>query len=269
MTPPPSTAGLPAAGSPSAGDASTAVAHQQSTHRAEHRHPPRTPAELDRAAGPLAELSDEELLSAHVAGNPLAFSVLVSRHRDRMWAVALRTMRNPEDAADALQDAYISAFRRAGSFRGDSQVTTWLHRVVVNACLDRLRRNKVRAADPLPDDPDRAEELAAQTDTVDPVVANEERADIAAALQQLNPDQRAALVLVDMEGYSVDEAARMLGCAAGTVKSRCARGRAKLVPLLKHLREPETWEPDEDLRRPTRNGGAASSSAAISGEVSS
>ena len=63
-------------------------------------------------------------------------------------------MRNPEDAADALQDAYISAFRRAGSFRGESQVTTWLHRVVVNACLDRLRRMRTRAAEPLPEDLD-------------------------------------------------------------------------------------------------------------------
>jgi RNA polymerase sigma-70 factor (ECF subfamily) len=223
---------------------------------------PRTPGDLDRVAGQLTELSDTELLSAHVAGDPLAFSVLVSRHRDRLWAVALRTMRNPEDAADALQDAYISAFRRAGSFRGESQVTTWLHRIVVNACLDRLRRNKVRAAEPLPADPDRAEELAARTDSVDPVVANEERADIVAALQQLNADQRAALVLVDMEGYSVEEAARMLGCAVGTVKSRCARGRARLVPLLKHLRVIEDREPVDPSPRPTGDGRAVDRSAA-------
>jgi RNA polymerase sigma-70 factor (ECF subfamily) len=202
--------------------------------------PPSNPAELAKLAGPLTELSDAELLASHVSGNAHAFSVLVARHKDRMWAVALRTMRNPEEAADALQEAYIAAFRRAGTFRGDAAVTTWLHRVVVNACLDRIRRNKVRAAEPLPDDPDRAEELAATTDTTDAVLAKEERADIAAALQQLNPDQRAALVLVDMEGYSVEEAATMLGCAIGTIKSRCARGRARLVPLLKHLREPES-----------------------------
>ncbi|QDP98507.1 RNA polymerase sigma factor SigM [Microlunatus elymi] len=184
-------------------------------------------------------------MASHVAGNPYAFSVLVARHKDRMWAVALRTMRNPEDAADALQDAYISAFRRAASFRGEAQVTTWLHRVVVNACLDRIRRNKVRAADPLPEDPDRAGELAATGDTEDPVLQREERADINSALARLNPDQRAALVLVDMEGYSVEDAAAMLGCATGTIKSRCARGRAKLVPLLRHLREPD----DEPERR--------------------
>jgi len=67
------------------------------------------------------------------------FAVLVARHQDRLWVITLRIiMRNPEDAADALQDAYVAAFRRAGSYRGEAQVITWLHRVVVNACLDRL-----------------------------------------------------------------------------------------------------------------------------------
>ena len=73
-------------------------------------------------------------------------AIIFSRHRDRLWAVAIRTLGDPEEAADALQDAMISAFRRASSFRGDSAVTTWLHRIVVNACLDRLRRRAARPA---------------------------------------------------------------------------------------------------------------------------
>ena len=218
------------------------------------------PAQVLAFAGDLVDRSDAELLQAHVDGDPSAFSVLVTRHRDRLWAVALRTMRHPDDAADALQDAYISAFRRAGSFRGDSLVTTWLHRVVVNACLDRLRRNRVRAVEPLPDDPDRSAELAGAETAVDPVEQQVQATEVARALAQLNVDQRAALVLVDMEGYSVDEAAGMLGCASGTVKSRCARGRAKLAPLLAHLRldadpSAESGEPtldaDPGRRRPT------------------
>ena len=91
-------------------------------------------------------LSDAELLRRHVAGDSDAFGELFRRHRDRLWAVALRTASDPEEAADALQDAMVSAFRRAGDFRGDSAVTTWLHRIVVNACLDRLRRRAVRPA---------------------------------------------------------------------------------------------------------------------------
>ena len=98
------------------------------------------------------ERSDQVLLQAHVDGDSDAFGVLFARHRDRLWAVALRTMGNPEDAADGLQDGMIAAFRRAGSFRGDAAVTTWLHRVVVNACLDRLRAAKIRRLEAMPDD---------------------------------------------------------------------------------------------------------------------
>ena len=187
--------------------------------------------------------SDAELLQAHVDGDRDAFALLVRRHQDRLWAVALRVMRNPEDAADALQDAYIAAFRRAGSFRGDAAVTTWLHRVVVNACLDRLRSLKARPTDALPEDLDRIPQLGVDP-PVDPVEAAEDRDQVLAALGGLNPDQRAALVLVDMQGYAVEEAATILGCAPGTVKSRCARGRAKLAPLLAALREPPSKEGD-------------------------
>jgi RNA polymerase sigma-70 factor (ECF subfamily) len=152
-----------------------------------------------------------------------------------MWSIALGIMRNPEDAADALQDAYIAAFRRAGSYRGDARVTTWLHRVIVNACLDRLRMMRSRETEPLPENLDRWSRMGT-TLINDPVELKEQRSVVAATLSTLNADQRAALVLVDMEGYSVEEAAEILGCAPGTIKSRCARGRARLLPLLIHLK---------------------------------
>ena len=190
-----------------------------------------------------AELTDHELLQAHVAGDPDAFAELFRRHRDRLWAVALRTMGNPEDAADGLQDGMIAAYRRAGSFRGDAAVTTWLHRVIVNACLDRIRAAKVRRAEPLPEDledyGDRGSLVNATTEAADPAdlaVVDERRRTVLAALDQLPADQRAALVLVDMEGYPVAEVAQMLDCAVGTVKSRCSRGRARLATLLGVLR---------------------------------
>jgi RNA polymerase sigma factor (sigma-70 family) len=197
-------------------------------------------------AGPVSydQLDDHELLRMHVAGNPDTFGFLVKRHRDRMWAVAIRTLGEPEEAADALQEAFISAFRRADSFRGDAKVTTWLHRIVVNACLDRIRRRQVRAADPLPEDEDRAAELAGPAED-DPAEVRERRLDVLNALKQINEDQRAALVLVDMEGYSIEEAAAILDCAPGTVKSRCARGRAKLLPLLRHWQTSRQSVPDE------------------------
>jgi RNA polymerase sigma factor (sigma-70 family) len=189
------------------------------------------------------ERDDVTLMAAHVAGDPDAFGEIVRRHRDRLWAVALRTTGDPEEASDALQDALISAFRRAESFRGDAQVTTWMHRIVVNSCLDRMRRRKAKATDPIPDDDDRMAALG--TSGFDDVAeTSERRADVMAALHVLNADQRAALVLVDMEGYTVEEAAEILGCAPGTVKSRCSRGRARLVPLLTQYRRNQGDEID-------------------------
>jgi RNA polymerase sigma-70 factor, ECF subfamily len=168
---------------------------------------------------------DKSLIADHVAGDPDAFSVLVSRHRDRLWAVALRTLSDREEAADALQDALVSAFRNAASYRGEAAVTTWLHRVVVNACLDRVRRRQARPAVPLGDT-----EVATRRDEH---AATETRLDVRAALATLPAAQRAAIVLVDMEDMSVAEAAQVLGVAEGTVKSRCSRGRAALALLLR------------------------------------
>lgn len=186
--------------------------------------------------------SDVQLLSEHVAGDPEAFGELFRRHRDRLWAVALRTMGNPEDAADGLQDGMVAAYRRAASYRGDAAVTTWLHRVVVNACLDRIRAAKVRRAEALPDDleerGDRGSTLSATAAVEDPATIaerHERRRLVLAALRTLPAEQRAALVLVDMEGYPVAEAAEILDCAVGTVKSRCSRGRARLAVLLGDL----------------------------------
>ena len=103
---------------------------------------------------------DRALLTRHAAGDTEAFALLVTRHRDRLWRVALRTLGNPDDAADAVQDALVSAYRSAAGFRGDSAVTTWLHRIVVNACLDLARKRAARPVVPLPEQP-----------TADPVAA--------------------------------------------------------------------------------------------------
>jgi RNA polymerase sigma-70 factor (ECF subfamily) len=170
--------------------------------------------------------SDADLIAQHVAGDPEAFGEIFRRHRDRLWAVALRTLGDPEEAADAVQDAMVSAFRAATHYRGDAAVTTWLHRIVVNACLDRVRRRAARPAVPLSE----TESLLASGG--DPIAARETALDVAQALATLPPEQRAALVLVDMQGFSVEDAARMLDVAPGTVKSRCSRGRARLLPLL-------------------------------------
>ncbi|MEU8522587.1 RNA polymerase sigma factor SigM [Streptomyces sp. NBC_01216] len=183
-----------------------------------------------------ADISDRELLERHVAGDPDAFGELVRRHRDRLWAVALRTLGDREEAADAVQDALVSAFRAAHTFRGQSAVTTWLHRITVNACLDRARKTVSRRTSPM-DDTARFEQLLEPAESAEaPAERQDLHRELLAALATLPADQRAALVLVDMQGYPVIEAARILDVPTGTVKSRCSRGRAKLLPMLTHLR---------------------------------
>ena len=180
--------------------------------------------------------SDRELLAAHVAGDTEAFSRLVHRHRDRLWSLALRTTSNPDDAADALQEALLSASRAAGSYRGTAQVTTWLHRIVVNACLDGARRRAARPTVTLHQVPDLVDrhDLLAERDLA---------AEVRAALADLPREQRVAVVLVHLQGWSVADAALLLEVPVGTVKSRCSRGRARLAVSLGHLRNPNGPEP--------------------------
>ncbi|GAB3148641.1 hypothetical protein GCM10027290_33660 [Micromonospora sonneratiae] len=188
--------------------------------------------------GRLADLTDEKLLRAHVDGDRDAFAELFRRHRDRLWAVAVRTLPDREEAADALQDALLSAHRAAPRFRGDSAVTTWLHRIVVNACLDRIRRRQAQPTVPLADGsrPADSDRFSTGIEPVAPAPDHDTALVVRQALAELPLEQRAALVLVDVQGYPVAEVARILGVAEGTVKSRCARGRARLAQILGHLR---------------------------------
>lgn len=169
--------------------------------------------------------TDAELLAAHVAGDRYAFDELFHRHRRQLHRLARLTSHSPEDAEDALQDAMLSAHRGAGSFRNDAAVRSWLHRIVVNACLDRLRRAKAHPVFPLQD----IHPVADRTAQVETTIV------VQRALMRLPVEQRAGVVAVDMQGYSIADTARLLGVAEGTVKSRCARARARLAELLGYL----------------------------------
>lgn len=182
--------------------------------------------------GPGPDAPDQALLAAHVGGDRDAFGQLVARHQDRLWGVALRTLGDREEAADALQDALLSAYRAAGSYRGEAKVTTWLHRIVVNACLDRVRRRQARPTVPFPETGGNAE----PADPRDALSDRETALEVEAALAALPYDQRVAILLVDVHGLPVDEVAAVLAVPSGTVKSRCSRGRARLALSLGHLR---------------------------------
>jgi RNA polymerase sigma-70 factor, ECF subfamily len=171
------------------------------------------------------ERSDAELLAAHVAGDRYAFGELFRRHQRQLHRLARLTTRTPEDAEDALQDAMLSAHRGARSFRHDAAVGSWLHRIVVNSCLDRLRRAKAHPTSPLED----IYPVADRTAQVETAIV------VHRALMRLPVEQRAAVVAVDMQGYSVADTAALLGVAEGTVKSRCSRARVRLAELLGYL----------------------------------
>ena len=170
--------------------------------------------------------SDAELLAAHVAGDRYAFEELFRRHHGRLHRLARNNCRCPEDAADVLQDAMLAAHRNAGTFRHHAAVGSWLHRIVVNACMDKLRHNRTHGTVALESGAHPVVDRIPQIDTA--LVVRR-------ALAQLSVDQRAVVVALDLQGYSVADVARQLDIPEGTVKSRAARGRARLAAALAHL----------------------------------
>ena len=173
--------------------------------------------------------TDAELMAAHRAGDAAAFGVLAERNFGRLWGVAMRMLDHPDDAADAVQEALIAALRRAHTYRGEASVRTWLCRIAVNTCIDRIRRDRLRPTEGWGD-----REPSSGVDHAGRVVT---RIAVDEALAQLTAPQRVAVVLVDVQGWSVAEVARLVGVPPGTVKSRCARARTRLAELLGHLRE--------------------------------
>ncbi|HEX2154165.1 MAG TPA: RNA polymerase sigma factor SigM [Acidimicrobiia bacterium] len=175
----------------------------------------------------MIETDDRDLLARFRQGDRRAFDELMRRHEDRVFAVCLRIMRHREAALDAVQDTFLTAFRKADQFRGDAQFSTWLYRIAVNTCYDHLRRSKRRPAEPLPEEHDPPDAGAR-----DALEAAELRPDLNAALAAIGEDFRAAIVLADVQGLPLTEVADILGVAEGTVKSRLHRGRRQLAQIL-------------------------------------
>jgi RNA polymerase sigma-70 factor (ECF subfamily) len=156
------------------------------------------------------EPADSDLLRRHLHGDPDAFSTLFRRHKQDLWAVAIRLLGDVDRAAEAIQDAMVLAVRNGPDFGGGDAATTWLYRVVVNVCVDRMRRSAPPAGD----------------------------GTVTAALRRLVIEQQSALVLIDMLGFSVADASMILGISVATVLSRSARGRQRLLTELTHANQP-------------------------------
>jgi RNA polymerase sigma-70 factor, ECF subfamily len=176
---------------------------------------------------------DERLVGAARLGDHAAFTTLLRRHDDQMRALAFSVLRDRSAMDDVLQDAYLKAYRNLDRFRGDSRFSTWLHRIVYRACLDHIRRR--REVIGLVDE-DRLPEPTRPQGDVD------ERLALHQALATLDPETAAALVLVDRDGHSYEEAGAVLGIPAGTVASRLHRGRRALRAALDPTRSDRPGE---------------------------
>ncbi len=173
----------------------------------------------------MAEQSDDELVRRFVAdGDRAAFAELVERHQRRVFNIAYRMLGQREDAADAVQDVFLRCLRKLGAFRGQAAFTTWLHRVTVNVCYDRLRRRREHLSldEHMPDSP-----VSDRTDEMDAA------ADVHRALQQVRQEFRIVVVLHDLQGQPYEAIAEALGAPIGTVKSRLHRGRVALARILR------------------------------------
>ena len=171
-------------------------------------------------------------MQAARAGDRAALDSLLRRHYDRLYALCRRMTGDRADAADACQEAMIAIVRGLPAFDGRSAFGTWAYRVATNACLDELRRRRRR---PEPGLPEGSAEVASPLDQVE---ASTTRVDLDKALQSLPADFRAAVVLRDLCGLSYEEIAEALVIPPGTVRSRIARGRSALAPLLAPGRNP-------------------------------
>lgn len=194
---------------------------------------------------------DDELVARYQRGDRAAFTTLVDRHQTRVFNLALRMTGNPDDAADATQDAFIHALRKLSDFRGDSAFTTWMHRVTVNASYDILRkRRRQPMLHVVSDDPDAPphEPGTPQPDHAEEVTGS---LDAQEALRQVPDEFRAVLVLADVHDLPFQEISEILEIPIGTVKSRAHRGRialAKAMGLDRPTREPpQLSEPSKDM----------------------
>lgn len=190
-----------------------------------------------RAAG---DMDEAALLAGLRAGDSAACEQFVSAYSGRMLAVALRLLRNQEDALDAVQDAFLSAFRALGSFKGDAQLSTWLHRIVVNKAIMQLRTRQRKPEEPIDallpkffEDGHHAQPVAEWQETAEVALQRREtRTLVRECIDRLPEAYRTVLLLRDIEELDTEETAQLLGVSPSAVKIRLHRARLALRTLL-------------------------------------
>lgn len=196
-------------------------------------------AEIEYSSTP-----DEALVKAAQKGEMGAFEELVARHRDKIYARAYTMMRNEDEAVDLSQEAWVKGWQRLAQFQGESSFTTWMTRIVINLCLDQLRKKKRQRAESI----EEMEEESGGVERQMPVVTvnpterlerSELRARIDRALGQLSEAHRTVLVLHEFEHMEYKTIAKTMNCSIGTVMSRLFYARRRMASLLQDLRKPD------------------------------
>jgi len=187
---------------------------------------------------------DEALVRSAQKGGEAAFEELVARHRDKIYARAFSMMRNEEEAIDLSQEAWVKGWQRLAQFQGESSFVTWMTRIVINLCLDQLRKQKRQRAESIEalDEESGGVERQMPVVTINPsdgLERSELRQRIDKALAQLSHEHRTALILHEFEDLEYKEIAKRMGCSIGTVMSRLFYARRKMAVLLASLKREE------------------------------
>ena len=190
----------------------------------------------------LKAASDVILVQAAQKGDMPAFEELVSRHRDKIYARAFSMVRNEDDATDLSQEAWVKAWQRLKQFQGDASFATWMTRIVINLCLDQLRKQKRQRAESIEqmDDESGGVERQMPVVTVNPterLERSELRARIDKAMAQLSYEHRTVLILHEFEELEYKQIAKVMECSIGTVMSRLFYARRRLAALLASLKK--------------------------------
>ena len=187
---------------------------------------------------------DEELVKSAQSGDMAAFEELVARHRDKIYARAFSMLRNEEEATDLSQEAWVKGWQRLVQFQGDSSFATWMTRIVINLCLDQLRKNKRVRSESIDEMNEETGAVERQMPVITPnptegLERSELRARIDKALGQLSYEHRTVLVLHEFEELEYKLIAKKMGCSIGTVMSRLFYARRKMASLLAGLKREE------------------------------
>jgi RNA polymerase sigma-70 factor (ECF subfamily) len=188
--------------------------------------------------------ADPELVKLAQKGDTVAFEELVARHRDKIYARAFSMLRNEDDATDLSQEAWVKGWQRLHQFQGDASFATWMTRIVINLCLDQLRKLKRVRADSIDQMDEESGGVERQMPVINPnpterLERGELRQRIDRALNQLSYEHRTVLILHEFEELEYKMIAKKMGCSIGTVMSRLFYARRKMASLLASLKREE------------------------------